>query len=233
LSIRGNSSAEFIVNDAKVVKKGCYTGSKASAINLELVGVSGDIILFDFEFAGNVKASYSSRPVRKIVSGDEECICKHSDCGVFPNSKGIVGREYYSDKYMHQWEFGTSFGTRRNSVAFIPLGPRLDFGLVSWADEPSTDRMLLFNLIISPTTYSRKKLVAFVNSSAFTKSLGHSVPFVLNIAKQWHGNFGANYADTFNSTQYKNVLKHSVFTLCPTGEIPFDALLYKSKFVNA
>jgi len=50
----------------------------------------------------------------------------------------------------------------------------------------------------------------------------------LNIAKQWHANFGANYADTFNSTQYKNVLKHSVFTLCPTGRNPESYRIYEA-----
>lgn len=223
LKFRGNSSFSFIVNEAK----GCGPGSKSVGYNVELVSMMGKTITFDYEYSASLQAAYISRPARRIITGDEECMCRFSDCGIYPNPRGVIAREYFTDRFMHQWEFGSSFGSRHNSVAYIPLGPRMDFGFVPWTGKP-TQRLWLFNLIVSPTTSSRRKLVAFVNSTGFAKSVGQAVPFVLNIAKTWHGDFGANTADTVNSSVYKYVLHHSVFTLCPSGTCFLNTITLRS-----
>ena len=221
LSIRGNGSLKYIVNDNTQFKKSCKSGLVSTPYNVELVSAQGNIVNYNYQYAGEIKGALSSKPAKRIVTGDELCDCKFPDCGIFPNMKGVVARQYFSEKLLPQWEFGGSFNARPNSIAFIPLGPRSDFGLIHWTQQAtesySTNRTWLFNLIISPTSESRKQLVKVINSTNFTKNFKSPVNYFMNVANHWHGKFGAAAPDTINSTKYKQILLSSVFTLCPNG----------------
>lgn len=218
LSIQGNGSLKYTVNDNSQLKKNCKSGLPSTPYNVELVSVQGNNVNYNFQYADELKGALFSKPVKRIVTGDEECDCKFSDCGIFPNMKAVVARQYFSEKLMPQWEFGGSFKSRPNSIAFIPLGPRSDFGLIRQsADYYPANRTWLFNLIISPTSESRKRLVKVINSTSFSKSLKSPVPYFMNVANHWHGKFGAAAPDTINSTTYKQILLNSFFTLCPNG----------------
>ncbi len=225
LSLRGNGSLKYIVNDNTQLKKNCKIGLINTGYNIELVSLQGSVINYNYPYTEATKEALSSRPGKRIVTGDEDCDCKFSDCGIFPNMKGVVGRQYFSEKLMPQWEFGGSVKGRPNTIAFIPLGPRSDFGLIPWTQEPpeydSTNKTWVFNLIISPTSESRKRLAKMLNTTSFKKGIKGPVPFIVNVAKQWHGKFGAAAPDSINSTLYKQILQNSVFTLCPNGLISF------------
>ena len=219
LLLRGNSSIDYIVNDiSEEPKARCEINKSTSDYNIELIRIKNrGFAQIDSNLTDKLKEYLLSKPLKAIISGDEQCSCKQADCGSFPNPKSIVGREYFTEKLMHNWEFSPSFNTRPNSIAYIPLGPRQDFGLVPLS-SPRTKKLWVFNLIISPTTVARKRLAAFVESNAFYSVIGKQNPFMIHIAEQWHGEFGAPAADSINSTTYKHILRHSVFTLCPAGK---------------
>eukprot|EP01035_Chromulina_nebulosa_P034291 gene34291-45997_t len=232
LSFRGNGSLKYIVNDNSQLKKNCKSGLTSTPYNVELVSVQGNNVNYNFQYADELKGALFSKPVKRIVTGDEECDCKFSDCGIFPNMKAVVARQYFSEKLMPQWEFGGSFKSRPNSIAFIPLGPRYDFGLIHQSlkatDYYPANRTWLFNLIISPTSESRKRLVKVINSTSFSKSLKSPIPYFMNVASHWHGKFGAAAPDTINSTTYKQILLNSFFTLCPNGNNPESFRIYEA-----
>jgi len=163
----------------------------------------------------------------KVIVGDEYCECRSSHCGTLFNPEGIIARAYFSEKYMPNFEFRTHSDSKAHShatLAYLPLGPRLDFGLVG--GERTQSKKWLFNLIISPTSESRKNLVKMVNSSSFAKQFNSR--FILNVADKWHGDFGANAANLVNSTAYKNVLLRSTFTLCPVGQNPESFRIFEA-----
>jgi hypothetical protein len=217
LRFRGNASVNYLINNNRELKRVCAKNENTVAnYNIEVVGTKETSSDLD----SSIKAALSFRPVKRIVTGDEGCDCKYSHCGLFPNKRNIIAREYFSETFMPKWEF--SFGSSKpiDSILYIPLGPRFDYGLSNWdeSDNTTSERKWLFNLIISPTTESRKKLFSSVKSQSFAKQLGGSLPYVANMARSWHGSFSSNHSDSINTTTYKYILQNSVFTLCPTGK---------------
>ena len=217
MHIHGNAPVKYLINSNREFKKVCAKNDKTVAYyNIEVVGVkeTGS----DFTNT-SIKAALSSRPLKRVVTGDEGCDCKYSHCGIFPNKRSIIAREYFSETFMPKWEFlGSSKPSQ--SIVYIPLGPRFDYGLSPWggSDNTTSTRKWLFNLIISSTSDSRKKLFSSVKSQTFAKQLGGSLPYVANMAHSWHGTSGSNHTDLINSTTYKQILQNSIFTLCPAGK---------------
>lgn len=217
MQIYGNGSIRCVVmNDSNYFTLGENLSSQYSSY-IDLINAYHNSSSGKSEFRSQfdcVTAMEKGVFFSSALLGDEFCDCSREICNSTKNSIGVFARAYFSSAYMPNFEFGL---TNSDSIAYLPLGPRLDFGLIS---NPASTKIWLFNLIISPTSESRSNLLTIINSTTFSKSLKFGQKYFLNVAEKWTGDFNGKKFGRLNSSEYKEVLLSSIFTLCPLGRNP-------------
>ena len=149
-----------------------------------------------------------------IVMGDEFCRCPVEVCSMRAHA-----RQYYSQSYV---DYVTQHPSAdANPTVYLPLGPRIEFPVVRDSEVVrSSKRKLLFNLIVSPTSPSRKKLAVMVNNGDFESIFVHVTPAFAGNASQAKG--------FVSPEEYKKTLLDSKFTLCPAGHNPEAFRLFEA-----
>ena len=143
-----------------------------------------------------------------VVMGDEFCKCPPEVCAQ------ATARQYFSRQYQEYFEKNGAVG-----ATHLPLGPRLEFKPVPASAAPLTStRRLLYNLIVSPTSPSRKVLANSVRRDAST--FVHVTPGFAGNASQAKGFVPPD--------EYRDVLLSSQFTLCPAGHNPEAFRLFEA-----
>jgi len=153
-------------------------------------------------------ALFSSPENLVIVMGDEFCRCPVEIC-----SARAHARQYYSQSYV---DYLTQHpNPDANPTVYLPLGPRLEFSPVQDSEiVPSSKRKFDFNLIVSPTSPSRKRLASMVQKggNSFGSTFVHVTPAFAGNASEAKGFVAPD--------EYRRILLNSKFTLCPAGHNP-------------
>jgi hypothetical protein len=144
-----------------------------------------------------------------VVMGDEYCKCP-------PEVAAMATARQYASKSYSDWFANHS---RVQGAMHLPLGPRLEFKPILASAIPlASSRRFLFNLIVSPTSASRKRLAANVRRGPDT--FIHVTPGFSANASQARGFVPPD--------QYREILLTSKFTLCPAGHNPEAFRLYEA-----
>lgn len=187
-----------------------------------------------------------------VLSGDEFCNCSIANCRREAHREAHHNyfwpvRQYYSalyddldnssdsdkDSYISS---SSSHGIHARGLSlYLPLGSRLDFGIVNQDEiRMGESRRFLFNIIVSPTSQSRIDLIEFIKVSTYKENKYHGVismkssynsslapgnqssfslnqhffknsSYFLHITPEWNGTFGAESKGFIGSKQYKQV----------------------------
>ena len=92
--------------------------------------------------------------------------------------------------------------------------------------KPSNQRRYLFNLVISPTSPSRKLLSNLLQTPAAIQEIGSDHELFIHVTPQWKKD--AESKGFIKPDEYRRVLLDSKFTLCPSGHNPEAFRLYEA-----
>jgi hypothetical protein len=161
-----------------------------------------------------LNALFNSPDKLVIIMGDEFCRCPVEIC-----SNRAHARQYYSQSYVDYVTQNPSLdGT---PTVYLPLGPRLEFQKVTPSEIVlSSSRELLFNLIVSPTSPSRKRLANMVAKEKLPNVFVHVTPAFSGNASEAKG--------FVPPEEYRKILLNSKFTLCPAGHNPEAFRLFEA-----
>jgi hypothetical protein len=146
-----------------------------------------------------------------VIMGDEMCNTP-TNINVKAHARQYFSQHYVDYLTLHPIE--NAFST-----VYLPLGPRFEFQPVAYSDiPPSMSRQLIFNLIVSPTSIGRKKLVDQLQV-AIKQNIYDSSRVFVHITPAFRTNVSASEG-FIPPEQYRATMLNSIFTLCPAGKNP-------------
>jgi hypothetical protein len=143
------------------------------------------------------------------VSSDDQRVMR------MPESVSPWFKQYFSTQHVD------AYG---KDVRFLPLGSRNEFPDPPAVVRPATLRLYVYSFMGAPTSSVRRHLYSVLaNDTIIPKT-----DVFLHVTPHWSTDPNDPTSGYVNTTEYRRIMEHSVFTLCPRGNSVEQYRIYEA-----